>query len=723
MTELRMFYRMLGIAENIIAPSFYHLLGIDRKDCNVQTVRAALLARKNELRQNAPGPEFVPQIIEFEKEHLEPAAKVLADDVKRAKYDKVIARRWHKLKDEMGKRARLVGAVRLAITNAIDAQGALSTHGKEVLGKELGALGVEEHNVAAILARIPSPLFETGEHSAINVDFFAGSVELAADEGGLDENAKTKLYALADRLNIDKDKAGAAIDEAASKDGFRIQKRYLDEEEALKKAEGLDGGVESVDDAGDARKIKLVNDVLNDEQEDVEDVDDAVNQSEAAYAAMERRWLQEDENSGKAFKYIVIVIGLIVLGGLAYLLMTQGSGDVEDDEPAGVKSSEGLPGEHGSVKEGAGDQSDARVDKAVPIDPLDELRGDSGGAESGYGVDDGAGEYVSREVRQVSVQLSDAAKALVVKDFAELPTDELLSDTVVAMAAICGRASVLGWQSRLWNAELIEMLTGSDAAEVIAERVVFADGEEGPDEEVYEQIENDMSSGDKHVRNYAIERLKNDGRRRAVEMLLGKPVTGLSGTKQNISRRLRALRQINKTYIAWELADRIGVCSRGATAHYICLALIDMTGITPTKEGALPAKNEMSQREACSAWWQKALEGWKVDESLAVESVVDEELAGEISRPGRLVAAAAYYCRAAAGELSVIGSGMALASERERPAPVAMGKIRVGWDGQAALVEATAKFNLHLEKAISRLDRDKEFAGEIELIRLDGLKS
>ena len=80
MTQLRMFYRMLGIAENIIEPSFYHLLGIDRKDCDFETVRSALLARKNELRQNAPGREFVPQIIEFEKEYLEPAAVVLADD-------------------------------------------------------------------------------------------------------------------------------------------------------------------------------------------------------------------------------------------------------------------------------------------------------------------------------------------------------------------------------------------------------------------------------------------------------------------------------------------------------------------------------------------------------------------------------------------------------------------------------------------------------------------
>ncbi|MBW8015771.1 MAG: hypothetical protein FVQ82_06260 [Planctomycetes bacterium] len=714
MTRLRMFYRMLGIAEHIIDPSFYHLLGLDRKDCNQQTVMAALLARKNELRQNAPGREFVPQIMEFEKEYLEPAAKVLADDVKRAKYDKVLAKRWHKVKHETEKRARLVGAVRLAITNAIDAQGALSASGKDALGEKLKYLGVEEHNVAAILAKIPLPLFETGEHSAINVEFFHDSVGLAADGGGLDESDKTRLFALADRLNIDKDKAGAAIDGASGKDAFRIQKRYLDEDEALKGIEGLAGGVESADDAGeegDAEKIHLVSDVLDDEEQ-VEDVDEAVNESEAAYAAMEKRWQREGENSGTAFKYIAIVVGLIVLVALAYYMLNRGGGDVEDDETTGVNNREGSQVDPDSV-EGGGDPT--RVD---PGDGQDPGR-----------VDDPVDGSTSGQVREVSAVLSDAAKVLVVKDFTKLPTEELLSDTVVAMAASCGRASVFAWQSHLWNAELHEMLAGSKTADVIAARVVFGDGdaiedvEVGLDDDVYEQLGKDISSTDKHVRYYAIERLKNDGSRRAAAMLLGKPVSGFSGGKQMISRRLRGLRQINKPYIAMELAGRIGVSPRGSTAHYICLGLIDMTGITPSGDGVLPAKNDLSQREKCSAWWKNALKDWKGNAALAVEPVVDEKLAGQVSRPGRLVAAAAYYCKAAAGELAVIGWGVASGSLRQRPASGVMGKIRVDWDSEVALAEAAAKLNVHLEKALRKLDRDKKFADDIDLVRFEGYQS
>lgn len=705
MTKLRMFYRMLGIAENIIDPSFYHLLGIDRKDCNSATVKAALLARKNELRQNAPGREFVPQIIEFEKEYLEPAASVLADDVKRAKYDKVIASRWQKIRHETEKRARLVGAVRLAITNAIDSHGALSKSGRDALGKELKSLGVEEHNVEAILARIPAPLFETGEHDAISAEFFHDSVGLAAGKGGLDEKDKTKLFELADRLKIDKDKAGAAIDEAMSEDGFRIQKRYLEDEGTTGENE-VSETEESGEQGGDAEKIHLVNDVLDDEGQ-VEEVEEALEESEEAYEALRRRWQAAEESSGSAFKYIAIVVGLIVIGGLVYLLINKGGVEAEKEEPGGGNGVKVTTKDPGSETSG-GDNL---------VDPLDELIDDPGDMED---PEEGSG---NGEVRQVTGQLSDAAKFLLIKDFTALDEEELLYDTVIAMAASCARTSVLAWQSHLWNAELNEMLEAFNAADVIAKRVVFVDAdgqtdiEASLDDDVYEQLENDLASADKHVRYFAIERLANIGSRRAVELLLGKPVSGMSGGRQMISRRFRALTRINKPYIAFELAKRIASSSRGTTAHYICLGLIDMTGITPVREGVLAAKNEPIDREACATWWTEALKDWKGNEDLAVEPVVDEGLNAEICRPAKLASGAAFYCNAAAGEIAFIGSGIESSSERQKPATGPMGKIMGEWDNEFALAAAAAKLNGHLEKALRKLDLDEQFFEEIALIK------
>ena len=38
MADLRIFYRILGIAEEIIEPSYYHILGIERKDITAEKV-------------------------------------------------------------------------------------------------------------------------------------------------------------------------------------------------------------------------------------------------------------------------------------------------------------------------------------------------------------------------------------------------------------------------------------------------------------------------------------------------------------------------------------------------------------------------------------------------------------------------------------------------------------------------------------------------------------
>src|SRR6056297_3140363 len=98
MTDFRKFYRIIGIAEHIIETSYYHLLGLDMNNCTPETVRTALIAKKKELRENITGREFVPMILKFEREKLEPAAEVLADDQKRARYNKELAEKYKQIK-------------------------------------------------------------------------------------------------------------------------------------------------------------------------------------------------------------------------------------------------------------------------------------------------------------------------------------------------------------------------------------------------------------------------------------------------------------------------------------------------------------------------------------------------------------------------------------------------------------------------------------------------
>lgn len=758
MTDLRIFYRFLGIAEHIIEPSHYHLLGIDRKVCNSETVKAALLVRKNELRQNAPGPEFVPHIVQFEKEQLEPAAAVLGDETKRAEYDKVLAARWKHIKDQTVKRSRLIGVVRMAIANAVDEQGAMDSKGRDTLSEKLKELGVEENNVTAILARIPSPLFETGEFGEINADFFAGSVELAADKGKLDEYDKTKLFALADRLNIDKEKATATMEgfsqvEDASVDSVETGGSVelegdkpvisIEHEVDTLPLEDVQGG-----DGGDAGKIHLVSNVLKDRYEDnssgtaanadvagivetdetdksvevVESPGNASDQTVKEYVPVENQYKMGRSKSLDVVKFVSIVAALLLLCVIIYLLSTRGEPDLDEQEVLPVKISEisemiPEPIKAESSRETVKIRRDQREVSVDEVSDSDLYRKDEYFADTG--------------VKQVEIHLSEVARDLVVKDFTVLSINELLVDTVVAMAASCDRVSIFAWQSHTWKSELNEMLVSDDSLETIIGRVEFVDSDFDDEvsnqdiatDEDYRQLEKDLSSSVKLTRYNAIERLKIDGSRRAVDLLLGDPADVLSGSKQAISRRLRALRQINEPYIPGELADRIGVCSRASTAQQVSLALVDLTGIVPTGLGILPGKNDQRQRIACSAWWKKTLSNWTPDETLAGEELVDDRLAGEIAVPGKLLAAAAFYCKAVAGELDVLAAGDGdedgPRADRQKPASAETNTIFVQSDVEAAFVESIESVNVQLRRAIGKAGAGGDFTGMVNVVNVE----
>ncbi len=334
MTKLQIFYRILGIAKHIIEPSYYHLLGIDRKNCTGETVKAALLARKNELRQNIPGPEFVPHIVEFEKKQLEPAAAILADDIKRAAYDKTLATRWEEIKHETQQRSELIEAVRIEIANAVNPQGTLNRKGRDALGEILKSMGVEANNISMILDRIPYTLFETGEFGEINADFFTSSIELAAENGKLDDSDKSNLHALAERLNINKELADAAIE------GFSTNQNtdpddsgasHLIDLQLMEEDSGdlLNSEDEDQDDSGNAGKIKLVTDVLPDHDQILDFLEDTDSQKEqniaddaaVAFKVKNKQTHVEFASNNTLIKYILITAAVLLAALIIFALI------------------------------------------------------------------------------------------------------------------------------------------------------------------------------------------------------------------------------------------------------------------------------------------------------------------------------------------------------------------------------------------------------------------
>ena len=79
MFEWTIFYRLLNLPDDVATPTYYHLLGLKPHSCTAEAVKNALQERKKRLRQNIPGPHFIPLVLRFETEQLDPAAEILAN--------------------------------------------------------------------------------------------------------------------------------------------------------------------------------------------------------------------------------------------------------------------------------------------------------------------------------------------------------------------------------------------------------------------------------------------------------------------------------------------------------------------------------------------------------------------------------------------------------------------------------------------------------------------
>ena len=95
------FFRMLGIPEEVAEPTAYQLLGLtDPRTLTRELVEEALTERKKLLRQNIPGPQFIPLVSVFEKK-LEHAASILVDyDKRQAYHDRLLRESREKLEVE-----------------------------------------------------------------------------------------------------------------------------------------------------------------------------------------------------------------------------------------------------------------------------------------------------------------------------------------------------------------------------------------------------------------------------------------------------------------------------------------------------------------------------------------------------------------------------------------------------------------------------------------------
>ena len=209
-------YRLLRIPESVTELTAYHLLRVHPKAVTPELVARALQKRKNMLRQNIPGPQFIP-IVSIVEQVLDQAAHVLSDPVRREKYNRHVLRkvRGKKAQKKNAKRREKLIACRQAVKSFLNADGTLDDAKRPELLDRLRELGLAEKQAHSILEGIPTPTAEAAASREASMQFFVNAIDMEIQEEHrlLSAASERKLLELTERLDIAKDLARRTIDE------------------------------------------------------------------------------------------------------------------------------------------------------------------------------------------------------------------------------------------------------------------------------------------------------------------------------------------------------------------------------------------------------------------------------------------------------------------------------------------------------------------------------
>ena len=658
MNELSVFYRMLGIAKNVIEPSYYHLLGLERKGFRADDVAGALLDRKKELRQNVPGPEFIPLVLKFELEQLEPAAAVLGDEAKRRAYDEELGGSGKgEIESEKG---GLVVAVRQAILEAVDVNGTLDESGRVALAGKLRALEVGEYNISVILERIPAAVESSGEQGQKLNEFFEGAVLLAAAEGQIAEGEVAKLYKLSERLGIERDEASAVIVKMGGA--------------------AVSAGVE----------VELVRPVLEAKQRQAEQAAKVkrAKENEAIEKSVGVEIIADDEDEIEAvdgllevvLRYLVPFIVLLVFTFAAFFVLEMREAKDADVPNEPVKEVEVVAESQGEKEVASVEIQKSRAAKVS--------------------------QEIEAVVEQISVEVTDIRK-LAEKYDATNTVSKRLCLAAVGMVGFADRVERFAGADGYGKLLKDSILAADVEAVVLSWTVNSRDDFEvsagsKTDKAKLLELSEQIESSDKFVRYAAIDRLFEDGSDEAIEVLFGDEEKGFGARRQTVNRRLRAIGRSSYPDAAMELANRIETCRRPANAHQVMITLMDMTGFEPRGDGALPFRNTDYQRRSCSAWWKSKVDSWSPASRVATDTLESAE-AVQRRNNERVLSVIASFVKASAIQLEGMSRPDAL--DEDDNFKLRIGGISAGDDLAGTLLE-------NLKQLIFEVETFARFSGK-----------
>lgn len=564
------FYRAIGIAENIIEPSYYHVLGLTARDCDREKVEKALSDRKRELRQSIPSPEFITLVLQFEKDVLETAAAVLADDEKRAAYNKDLLVRQREIELHNRRKQKLVDDVRTAIAEAVDEKGCLGGVERYLLEEKLRLIEVQEHNIRQILARIPEPAQTPIFDQQRLLMFFAGAVQLSIKDDILGTTEERTLNELAARLGLDAMQARLIVDQqlaqlTARRQGAKTQNVGI----VLEKPIRFDEPPEQVplETPLPAPPKRTKHKKHKTETPTPEDIHEVVEQMHG--------WSLD-----RLLRIVAPVLAILIFIAMVIFLnaMVRKRNAVPDmrdilpvDQPSPTRANPAaqLAAPQPQVSQPA--KSAVPTVKVVP------------------------------DVPQILTFDSQWLNYNQLKPSSSLTTDQLLADTAEWMRRI--RRSAAGFQqarNKLPNVSSVAA-AAIDLESLQQERLGLR----------LETLKEMLYSDSEADRLHAAVRLGSIHQRPAYDILLEalEDRTITSGSHGVVTAILGQLRQSSSTHVAHRLAQMMERTGR-QTAFQIETTLIGMTDITPEATGILPLKNTIKQRQAASQWWQAKLWEW-----------------------------------------------------------------------------------------------------------------
>lgn len=599
MMDWNVFYRAIGIAEDIIDPSHYHVLGLPARDCDREKVEKALADRKRELRQSIPSPEFITLVLQFEKEVLEPAAAILADDEKRDDYNRELLTRQREIEIHNRKKQKLVDDVRAAIAESVDEKGCLGGVERYLLEEKLRLLEVQEHNIKQILGRIPEPLNTPFFDQQRLLMFFAGAVQLSIKDDVLGITEEQTLNQLAARLGLDAMQARLIIDQQLAQLTARRQGSKDYGGIVLERPIRFDEPEKSETPAPQKRKKRKK---TSPPPEDIEEVVEQMHHLSAE----------------RVFQVLMPIAAITIFIATVYFLnaMVQKRRSMPDMSQILPAKQSGPKTQPSAEKNTVSPQSSVltppTVNPAVKSIPA---------------------------IPQIMEFQSEMAEMPFLPS-STLTQDQLLADITQLMVRIRSKAA---------DFRQVERIPSSDKLPGSADEIRLDEIQQELTQLRLDELKAILSSDREADRLYAVTRLASIHQMPAYEIMLEslEDRTSTASGRVVTTRILAELVRTNSNRIAHELAQIMERTGR-QTAFQIQLTLMQMTQMVPAGAAVLPLKNTIQQRKTASQWWQTSLWNWDSSFSESGPPPVPQEFIAMI----RQAATVAQYARQAAAILT-----------------------------------------------------------------------